>query len=159
MSHFSLPVRQLPRETFVTWERQQPDVPWQTFYRARNKLIDALEPFGSLGPLGRCVIDDGEEPVFDVGVHDPLFFIVDDWWYENQRWIRVETKGAAISTSLVQSVAERLPEGWYAEIAVGTGILFLATHEIGVDGPLFEGVQSVMEVVERCRSAAKSQDS
>jgi len=37
------------------------NVRWQDYHYVRNSVLDALRPFGTVGPMGKATITDGDE--------------------------------------------------------------------------------------------------
>jgi len=68
------------------------DHTWQQFHTFRNKVLDILSSYGSVGSMGkRPILDSAEESEADwhISNRKPDFFVVDDDMYGMS--VRVET--------------------------------------------------------------------
>ena len=137
---------------------EKPDVvSWQDFYTTRNLVLQVCRKFGSVGPMGECIItEEGDEPSDPWPVEDenPQFFVVEKWDHDGQRFIRVETDPPFITIHfLVDMIAmlSTLPDHWGVGVAIGDGYLMIFADKIMIEGPRLESCSDVRSLLDVCR--------
>lgn len=128
------------------------DIPWRDFHRVRNRVLEAVRPFGSVGPMGAAPMSgDRDGPNLDLwereGGERPRYFVVSDQF--TWKFQRVETH-AWPSLSVVESLASVLVEypDWSIGIAYGVDrYLFLTAAKIWVAGADLSPTCSLQEAL------------
>ena len=142
-----------------------PEMTWQKYYSARNAILKALRPFGSVGPMGECLITDDEDGPPDpwpIECQDPDFYVIDDWLNDTQM-ILGATDHKLISSHLLAALVQTLksmPPNWAILMDVCSGGKFLGGIQLFSDkvilgGQLFADVTTVEALLHRCQLSAE----
>jgi len=130
---------------------------WREYYHFRNLLLRVLQPYGTVGPMGKIpILDTWEESqaAWYVGVPNPDFFVPEDMWNQHSRWNRVEAEPWLVSTTLLHDLVVMVRDwpGWCVYLALIKGGLAISGDRILYEGDLFTGATSVEELARRCAS-------
>ena len=138
------------------------DVTWQDFQSTRNSVLEALRPFGTVGPLGTAQItSDAEGPPrpWPVETADPEFFVVDDMWNDWDRVVTVETEHPQLITlplmHRLRSVLASDRPDWAVGLAIENGYVLLTATKIQVKGEVFRSCRVAGDIVD---ALAKTKD-
>jgi hypothetical protein len=147
------PVIHARGEQFVTLEEGS-SVTWQEFHTLRNLVLDALRPFGTVGPLGHATItdaEDGPSSPWVIETEDPDFFVVDDMWNTWQRSIHVETERPWLirldAIKRIRDVLQKQPKPWTVSLATEAGYILVGVDNVIVSGPVYRRCKTVGDVV------------
>ena len=128
------------------------------FYGVRNDSLAVLRRYGSVGPIGEFSLEKDCEPLelgdpaLGATASDPMFFVVDDWYNERDRFHRVEAEPHAIQRGLIGAVMAMLKEngGWEVYFALTEGGLLVSEDKVEFEGAGFEGCLSLGDIEDRC---------
>lgn len=141
---------------------RNPCVTWQQYYGFRNRILQSLRPFGTVGPMGEARItadETGPPEPWPVECHDPDIFVVDDWYNDYSFWAKVETQACNVTLAAVKSligVLREMPADWAIGVSVPKrGYVLLFADRFMVDGPLFESVSDLADVVLSCQTCTE----
>ncbi len=134
---------------------------WQTFYSFRNRVLEVLRPFGSVGPMGPTPIVEGSEyppGQWKVEAENPDYFVVDDRWFDEQMFVRVELSPRVMTASLLEAVVEMLQDypGWGVGFALYynhrmRGYLLVLRDRIMKQGRLFWLRRTIPQILTTCQ--------
>jgi len=142
---------------FATLAPELPDLPWLVWQSTRNAVIEALRPFGSIGPtdcfpLALAVMEKDEAKVMQawpVGADDPDFYVLDD--QSNHAPLqRVEVKDPSLlSIPMLGSLWKwsQGHQGWCVELAFPDFEIHLRQDGIWTGGVALKDCRSVDELV------------
>lgn len=133
------------------------NVQWQEYHAARNAALEALRPFGTVGPMGRATItsdDKGPPEPWPVEALNPQFFVVDDMWNDWDRVVKIEVEDhRLISLNVLHALRQQLREhpDWAYVVAGVRGYVRITADAYMVEVSELTGCTSVDEVVRLLR--------
>ena len=130
---------------------------WQEWHSFRNAVLDILSRYGSVGPMGKLpILDTYEEATnsWKVATRKPDFFVVDDDLYRNS--VRVEGQSTLVTPPLLDELLMLLVplRDWSVYLALIKGGVWLFRDRILLEGSLFAGCDSVVDLYHRCALGA-----
>lgn len=147
---FSIQVMEYSREVCPFSNRKHT---LRQFHRFRNRILDVLLPYGTVGPTGK-------RPILETYSRDEWyrrpkadFFVVDDDMYGLS--VRVEASWTMAKPTLLEELATSLKQcqEWCVYLALVKGGLFVFHDQILFEGAFFAGCTSVEDIYHRCASA------
>src|SRR5258705_5757134 len=108
---------------------------WREYYLFRNALLNVLQPYGTVGPMGEMpILDDWDRSndAWQGGASNPDFFVVADMRNEYDRWNRVEASPWLVNKALLHELIAmvRVWPGWCVYLALTKGGLTILGDRI-----------------------------
>jgi len=151
------------RESDLPGDDELPhDIRWQEYHTVRNTVLEALRPFGRVGPMGTATITDsleGPPDPWPVESDDPDLFVVDDMWNDWDRHIEVEVKQpGSLTTAMLHALRDALTRQhpqWAVGLSTTDGYVLIGTKRILVKGAAYRRCKTVGDIVRASLRAAK----
>ena len=135
---------------------------YREFIEARNALLDVLRNFGTVGPLAALPIEYVDLPPAEeldhwvMGSADPDYFVVDDWLFDDRRYLRVEVQHNRISVGMLYAIWSMLDREyplWEVSVLWDDVHLIIDRDAVRASGSRVTGCRTMGDVCRRLAEA------